>query len=335
MSSGEQEVTEEAKAGMQNTKTIKDQNNRLMTINEKLLSESESLRKEIYRLRNLFGEENYLAGKQRPKSIDKSAIDQGKEMWNVEQMEKDLRSKEKETNTLYLRIQESEDEITKLKVENLNLLQQIKLIANNNPDQLNRKLELVIRENSELQIQNQNLLIKSSQLESDLKKSKRSSRDASSLQFSMNSDGLKKKCEELQADNERLAQIIAELQSRLNQTSMKGTNSSTTVIEQIKSKGTTIIIQQLEEKNRDLSDTLNLKNSEIESFKKKFDALNRQSQEEKKVSDLNYEKLLEFEFKVKTLERGRDKLIAERDDYAQRLEELERTKVVPSRIFKG
>jgi chromosome segregation ATPase len=336
MSSGEQEVTEELKAGMQNSKSIKDQNNRLMTINEKLLGESENLRKEIYRLRNLFGEENYLAGKQRPKSIDKSAMDQGKEMWNVEQMEKDLRSKDKETNGLYLRIQEMEDEVTKLKVENLNLLQQIKLIANNNPDQLNRKLELVIRENSELQIQNQNLLVKTTQLETDLRRSKRSSKDASSLQFSMNSDGLKKRCEELQADNERLAQIIAELQNRLTQPGMKGTNSSSTVIEDRskESKGTTIIIQQLEEKNKDLSDSLGLKVSEIESIKKKFDALNRQTQEEKKVSDSNYEKLLEFEFKVKTLERQRDKLVAERDDYAQRLEELERTKVGPSRISR-
>ena len=55
-------IADDIKQVYNNNQSLKDQNNRLMVVNEKLLNESESLRKEIYRLRNLFGDESFIAG---------------------------------------------------------------------------------------------------------------------------------------------------------------------------------------------------------------------------------------------------------------------------------
>ena len=159
--SGLKDIAEDIKNMQLNHKSIKEQNSRLMTVNEKLLSESETLRKEIFRLRNLFGDDSYLATHRGGQMTQSLATDKSEMVSMLEQQisifEIEVRKKNIENDSLKRRIQDLEDDLRRLKDENSSLREDFRKSLSESKDSQAGNFQLLLRENADLKAENDSI----------------------------------------------------------------------------------------------------------------------------------------------------------------------------------
>jgi chromosome segregation ATPase len=117
-----------------NNKTLKDQNSRLMTVNEKLLAEGEELRKEIYRLRLLFGQESLLTGNQHPERGGISSILSPADISSdlkrqIEQLQQEVKNVSQERDRAISKLRDLQDDLAGLRAENISLKDSLKITS--------------------------------------------------------------------------------------------------------------------------------------------------------------------------------------------------------------
>ena len=191
----------------QNHRNIKEQNSRLINVNEKLLSESDSLRKEIFRLRNLFGDDSFLTQRDGQKEVDLQSSSQRPEKnQSIEQqlslLEIDLRRKNAENENLKRDIQDMDNELNRIKQDNRNLKEKLLSISGGkaNPDSAN--LEAILRENENLKSEVDSMRKKLSSADRELKsQNEKMHFKNQELEALINDfDGFREKYEELEKD---------------------------------------------------------------------------------------------------------------------------------------
>ena len=145
----------------QNSLAVKDQNTRLMTVNDRLLSESEMLRQELYSLRGRVNEGDYIT-KTSVEIIDRSE--------EVLQIEIELKKYVMENGRLKLHFQELQDELRALRGENASLKDSArKNPSTNETDSYRIRIQELMRETTALRAELDPLRLRLSESEKTMK----------------------------------------------------------------------------------------------------------------------------------------------------------------------